>query len=308
MEQRYCDGQERNEFLSANEENGYDFALEMRLRELSPDLHKRFTDTVFALQFILSNYKLLFPEYTDHTELHSLNVIDFCNKIIGDDLVKMNADEIYCLLVSCYFHDTGMGIGKKDYETFLKEIDVGDYFETHDKNNAQRTVRDFHNEFSGKFIAKYADLFDIPSKEHLRAIIQISRGHRKTDLKDTEQYPIALRVPNGNTICLPYLAAMIRLSDEIDVTSARNSHLLFDIPKTLSNSQDMEYYKHEAVKEMIAEKDRFVVVYETDIPRVEKELEMLFAKMQQTLDCCREATNGRTGYTITQKEIVGKKI
>ena len=137
MERQYSNGQERKESLSANEENGYDFALEMRLRELNPDLHKRFTDTVFALQFILSNYKLLFPEYTDHTELHSLNVIDFCNKIIGEDLVKMNADEIYCLLVSCYFHDTGMGIGKKDYETFLKEIDVGDYFETHDKNNAQ---------------------------------------------------------------------------------------------------------------------------------------------------------------------------
>ena len=53
----------------------YDYALEKRLRELDKNLHLRFTDTVFALQNVLSNYKLIFPDFTDHTELHSLNVI-----------------------------------------------------------------------------------------------------------------------------------------------------------------------------------------------------------------------------------------
>ena len=53
----------------------YDYSMERRLRDLSPELHKRFTDAVFGLQHVLSNYKLIFPEYTDHTELHSLNVI-----------------------------------------------------------------------------------------------------------------------------------------------------------------------------------------------------------------------------------------
>ena len=286
----------------------YDFTLEKRLRELSPDLHKRFTDTVFSMQFILSNYKLLFPEFTDHTELHSLNVIDFCNKIIGPQIDKMNADEIYCLLVACYFHDTGMGISKKDFEQFLTEIDFGDYFETHDKTNARRIIRDFHNEFSGRFIAKYADFFDIPSKEHLGAIIQIARGHRKTDLTDTAAYPTVLKVPNGNTVCLPYLASVIRLSDEIDITAARNSHLLSEIPAMVSDMQMMEYQKHDAVKDMTIEKERFTVTYSTDSPTVETALFALFAKMQTTLDECRAATNGRTEHYITQKEIAGKKV
>lgn len=286
----------------------YDFTLEKRLRELSPDLHKRFTDTVFSMQFILSNYKLLFPEFTDHTELHSLNVIDFCNKIIGPQIERMNADEIYCLLVACYFHDTGMGISKKDFEQFLTEIDFGNYFVTHDKTNPRRIIRDFHNEFSGRFIAKYADLFDIPSKEHLGAIIQIARGHRKTDLTDTAAYQTALQVPSGNTVCLPYLASVIRLSDEIDITAARNSHLLSEIPSMVSDMQMMEYKKHDAVKEMTIEKERFTVTYSTDSPAVETALFTLFAKMQTTLDECRAATNGRTEHCITQKEIVGKKV
>ena len=94
----------------------YDYALEKRLRELDKDLHLRFTDTVFALQNVLSNYKLIFPDFTDHTELHSLNVIEFCNNLIGSQINRLNADEIYCLLLGCYFHDTGMGISKTDFE------------------------------------------------------------------------------------------------------------------------------------------------------------------------------------------------
>lgn len=61
--------------------SNFDFSLERRLKELSPELHSRFTDTVFALQQILSNYQLIFPLFTDHTELHSLNINEFCNKL-----------------------------------------------------------------------------------------------------------------------------------------------------------------------------------------------------------------------------------
>ena len=203
--------------------------MERRLRDLDPQLHRRFTDTVFGLQYILSNYKLLFPKFTDHTELHSLSVIDFCNHLIGDQIGLMNADEIYALLVGCYFHDTGMGISEKDYVAFSKEIDFGDYFDTHSREDIPGIIRDFHNEYSGLFIRKYAPFFEIPSKEHLWAVIEIARGHRKTSLMDEDQYPLALKVPGGGTICLPYLTALIRLSDEIDVTAARNPALLYDL-------------------------------------------------------------------------------
>ena len=50
--------------------------MERRLKLLDPEVHRRFTDGVFALQYNLSNYKLIFPEYSDHTNLHSMTVID----------------------------------------------------------------------------------------------------------------------------------------------------------------------------------------------------------------------------------------
>ncbi len=288
--------------------NNYDYAMERRLRELSPELHGRFTESVFGLQHILSNYLLIFPTFTDHTELHSLNVIDFCNRIIGSGLGTLNADEIYSLLMGCYFHDTGMGIRKKDYDEFFNYIDFGDYFETHSRDCIPDIIRDFHNEFSGCFLKKYSSLFDIPSDEHLKAIIQISRGHRKTDLTDEKEYPIAMPVKGGNTICFPYLSGLIRLADEIDVAAGRNLSFLYD-SDTLTNEKDIiEFGKHEAIKDVFVYEDKFLLHVATEDDFVFNNIKKMSKKMQKTLDECRFAVNGRTPHTITQKTIEIKRI
>lgn len=283
--------------------DNYDYAMERRLHELSPKLHKRFTESVFGLQHILSNYLLIFPTFTDHTELHSLNVIDFCNRIIGSQLNNLNADEIYCLLMGCYFHDTGMGIRKKDYDEFFKNIDFGNYFDTHSRDAIPDIIRDFHNEFSGQFLKKYSSLFDIPSEAHLRAIIQISRGHRKTDLRDEKEYPIALPVSGTSTICLPYLSALIRLADEIDVASGRNLSFLYD-SEILTNEKDIiEFGKHEAIKDVVVYEDKFVLLVAAKDEFVLNNIKKMSLKMQKTLDECRLAVTGRTPHTITQNRI-----
>ncbi|MBQ5399272.1 MAG: hypothetical protein IIU14_07535 [Ruminococcus sp.] len=288
--------------------DNYDYAMERRLRALDPELHKRFTESVFGLQNILSNYLLIFPTFTDHTELHSMNVIDFCNRIISSRLEKLNADEIYCLLMGCYFHDTGMGIRKKDYDEFSRRIDFGDYFETHSRDNISDIIRDFHNEFSGLFIKKYAALFDIPSQEHLKAIIQISRGHRKTDLTDESEYPTALPVSGGNTICLPYLSGLIRLADEIDVAAGRNLSFLYTTSNLTNEKDIIEFGKHDAIKEVEVYEDSFVLVIRTDDENVYGNIQKMSLKMQKTLDECRRAVEGRTPYEITQKTIELKRI
>lgn len=286
-----------------------DYALEKRLRELDKDLHQNFSDSVLVFTHILSNYKLIFPDFTDHTELHTLNVIEFCNKMIGNQINKLNKDEIYCVLLGCYFHDTGMGISQKDFEEFSSQIDFGDYFNNHDRNNFPEIIRNFHNEFSGLFIKKYAKFFEFPSEAHLFAIIEISRGHRKTDLFDQKQYPVHLSIPNSeNTICVPYLTALVRLADEIDVTAARNSHAIYDISKITKEIDLIEFMKHEAVKDLLVEEKEFVMVVDTDDESVLKNLTVMAGKMQKTLDYCRSVVNDETSYQITQERVVIRKL
>ena len=205
--------------------------------------------------------------------------------------------------MGCYFHDTGMGISKRDFEEFSEKIDFGDYFLTHDKDNYPEIVRNFHNEYSGLFIKKYAKFFEFPSEEHLFAVIQISRGHRKTNLFDTKEYPVALKVPNGNTICLPYLSALVRLADEIDVTASRNSEAIYDLSKIVVESHLIEFMKHEAVRGLEIKEKEFIMYISTKDEKILKSLNVLADKMKKTLDECRSVVNNQTPFRITQEEI-----
>ena len=276
------------------------FKMERRLRELDPDLHKRFTDAVFALQNYLSNYKVIFPEFTDHTEFHSLTVLDFCNQILGDQVERMNAHEMYALLMSCYLHDSGMGITMDMYREFSSQMDFGDYFSSHARDDYPAIIRDHHHEFSGLFIRKFAPLFDIPSEADLQAVVQVSRGHRRTDLWDETEYPAALAMPDGSTVCLPYLAALIRLADEIDVAQDRNLLLVFDTDCLVHEKDIMIYNVILAVKKLEITDEAFTVLVDTSDQNILEGVVKVTKKMQQVLDYCRDVVSHRTPYEITQ--------
>ncbi|MBQ7221730.1 MAG: hypothetical protein IJS28_12215 [Synergistaceae bacterium] len=287
----------------------YDFLLERTLRAKDGDLHTRFTDTVFALQNILSRYTLLFPEYTNHSEFHCINVIEFCNAIIGpEQLGKLNPDELYVLLMSCYLHDTGMAISRKDYDEFRGNLDEKGYFELDPSRKISDFIRDYHHEFSGFFIRKYADILDVPSPEHLFAIIQTARGHRRTNLYDAEEYPSALQLSNGNTVCLPYLAALIRLADEVDIIAGRNPKLLYDIELLTDNKQIIRNKLLASVPDMEIMPDSFIIEVRTDDAELMVVVQEMAEKMQATLDLCRSVVRERTPFRISQERIEMRRV
>ena len=143
--------------------------------------------------------------------------------------------------------------------------------------------------------------------QHMFAIIQISRGHRKTNLLDRDQYPLYLDMPSGNKVCLPYLAALVRLADEIDVTASRNSSAIYDLSKITGEIDIIEFMKHEAVKGLEIEKDQFTMLVQTDDEEIYERLCLVASKMQKTLLSCKEAVK-ETPYSITQERVVVKRI
>lgn len=285
-----------------------DYLLEQRLFQLDPQLHRRFTNTVSIMPLSLDSYRRLFPEYTDHSIFHSMNVLQFCNDLIGEEQIeRMSAYECYVLLMSCYLHDIGMGISESDYEEFKVHLDYEDYFRQPGRDVAD-FVRDNHHEFSGLYIRKYADLLEIPSPELVFAITQVARGHRRTDLFDVNEYPTYLQINGNSPLNLPYLAAVIRMADEIDVVRHRNPSLLYDI-ETLTDAHQIECNRLlQAVPRMDILPDKFVldVLIEDELSGDEKLLENIrnmAGKMQKTLDVCRSVTELRTPFRITQKHV-----
>lgn len=280
------------------------YLCEQKLKRENPQLHKRVVDSVVCVERMLVKYQNIFPTYTDHTVLHSINIIDFCNHLIGKNIDQMNADEIYVLLMGAYLHDSGMGITMSDYENFRKKIDFGDYFDTHDQENIPDIIRDFHQEFSGEYIKKYTEIFDIPSQEHLFAIVQVARGHRKTDLWDTEEYPEEICLSNGNKIHLPYLASLIRLADELDIAADRNLQFLYDAEMIDNEYSKMEFKKHQTIRQLNINEDSLVMIVDRSDENVYQGVLELKEKLDQTFQECRKVIRERTPYRIAQREIL----
>lgn len=282
------------------------YLLERKLREESKDLHKRAAESVFVLQTMLSKYLTRFPDFTDHSFLHSMNVIDYCNRIIGDEQIKkLCPEECYVLIMSCYLHDIGMGVGNRDFAEFSKKLDFGDYFDNHDRENDAEIVRAFHNEYSGLFIRKYSKLFDIPSEEMTRAIIQVARGHRKTDLLDSNEFG---DIRDGDAIIrTAYLSAVMRLADEIDVASDRNPILLFG-DKTIEGERSIiEFGLHESILYVDVGDDAVTLHTRPKSAEYRPKIEALADKITDTLNYCRTVAEQTSDLRIRQNRIIIKE-
>ena len=282
------------------------YLLERKLREGSKDLHRRTAESIYVLQTMLSKYLTRFPDFTDHSVLHSMSVLDYCNRIIGDDEIdKLCPEECYVLIMACYLHDIGMGIGDRDYAEFSKKLDFGDYFDSHDRNDDADIVRAFHNEYSGLFIRKYAELFDIPSEELTRAIIQVARGHRKTDLLDSSEFG---DIQAGEArIRTAYLSAVMRLADEIDVASDRNPVLLFNTAKLTKEKDIIEFGMHESILHVDVDEKAITLYTRPKSPEYGPRIDRLAEKITDTLFYCRETAEKMSDLRITQDRVILKR-
>ena len=115
-------------------------------------------------------------------------------------------------------------------------------------------------------------------------------------------------MPNGNTVCLPYLAALIRLADEIDVAADRNSHILHDISDLRDAYQIYCNMLQEAVTRLHVHPDSFIMDVRTRDETIYRGLCEVREKMQETLDLCRAVVHARTPYRITQERVEMRTI
>lgn len=278
-----------------------DYGIERRLAQRSPELHSRYRDCVVISQRMLSRYENYFPDFTDHTVLHTLDILNLYNQLIGSQMERLTAEDLYVLMMGALFHDVGMGVSLSDFEQFRAVLGLP---EPVDDTARAWAVRDYHQELSGLYLEKYWNMLDFPNEAYARAIIQVCRGHRKTDLMDQTGYPPQFEVEPGKAVSLPYLAALLCLADELDIAAERNVSFLYDVEKMPSARDRREFRKHMAIRRVELEPEQVVVYAWTEDPEIRAGVKEVTDKLRDKLLMCRRVAAERSSFVITQADVV----
>jgi len=281
----------------------FNFLAENNLQRLSPELHDLYTRCVAAADELLGQYLNTFPEFTDHSLLHSMEVTNLANRLISNRINELCAEELYILLMAALLHDIGMGYSPEDLEMRQPE-GYSNYLKAHSGEDIHEYVRKNHHELSALFVMDFWKECLIPDEKMAAAIAEIGRGHRKTDLMDTTLYPTDLRLGKG-TVNMAYLAAVIRLADDIDISSSRNLQLMFTgfVPST--NVHASAFQIHRLLTSEFAD-DKLILKAQTGNIHEYNELMELYRKVSETLAYCQEVAVTRAGINLPVMHIENK--
>lgn len=280
---------------------GTDYGVEMELAKLNTNLHQRYRNCVSVSQRMLTRYENYFPYFTDHTFLHTMNILDFCNQLIGEQLSLLSEDDMYVLMMGALFHDVGMGVSLSDFEEFCGELGI---IVPKEQEERASVIRVNHQEFSGLFFKKYWKMFDVPNADYAHAIIQVCRGHRKTDLLDEKEYPRKYEVDTGKTVSLPYLAALICLADELDISANRNISFLYDV-ESMPFERDRKIFQgHIAIRGVELTEDEVLVRAVSEDEEIRQIVRETCDKLKEKLLLCRRVVEERSSFHIFQKDVV----
>jgi hypothetical protein len=190
---------------------------------------------------ILQGFITNFPDYTDHSINHSKSVIGYAELVMAEELNKLNQDETYIFIMAGFLHDIGMCPTSK-MKTRILESDK--FIESN--KSFENYLREIHHELSFEYITTHWEKLGIINETYAHAIGMVGMGHRVVNLLNFEEYKPEFIVKSGTDyVCLPYLAAIIRIADELDITNDRTPDLLYSeyLPKNLVSKREWDKHK-----------------------------------------------------------------
>jgi len=264
--------------------------LEIRLRDLNPNLFSALQETKNEVKLLLNQYNKNFPEYTDHSIHHTEEVFNIVDEILNDDeIVNLNSDEIYVLSMSSYLHDIGMCIPENKIKHIADTEDLLKERELHPEIKRENYLRDIHHTLSRKFILEEWELLKIPTKKYAEAIALVSEGHRVVDIGNPDIYTPKFFVKNGREfVCLPYLAAILRIADELDITNIRTPKLLTKYYMPENEKSVIEWKKHIANTQRNFAENFVEFDIECSNHQMLASLEDQFNKIKDVLNFCQK--------------------
>ena len=284
--------------------------IEKILSTQNAGLYSLLTDTINEVNLLLGKYSANFPTYTDHSIEHVKEVFYLASELLTPhELENLNEDELYVLACACFLHDVGMCIPPDRIEELTSTENFRNYKSLYPESSAEDFLRNIHHELSHDFILKEWELLKIKNDRYAKAIALVAQGHRKVDLSNTDIYETKFFVkPGRDFVCLPYLASVLRVADELDVTNVRTPRLLTKYYMPNNEQSAKEWRKHIATTQVNFTEDK--VLYEVICAdqNIYAALQEQFEKIQSVLNYCQKIIRGianteKRAYCLSIREI-----
>jgi len=248
-----------------------------RLKEKNANFYARLTNNISKIDKYLEGATL--PFYTTHGIEHSESLIDTFDKLLPHNIKEdMNALEIFILLSSAYFHDVGMAVKLDDVDSQQPDQCKKDYDEKLD------FIRRTHAERTYRFIMKKEtrEKFDL-DKGIASVLADICRAHSDNKYKDKDEicnsniYPFEhkkgiektfkillqkepLKAVNKYKVRIHFLAALLKLCDELDINYQRAYEKFDDKREDIPPISEFEHQKNKLILGINIDSNKFEII------------------------------------------------
>lgn len=226
------------------------------LRTKSKKLYENYKDNCTVVQRMLEKYKKIYPNISDYSIMHFIDIAEFCDLIMDKQRLKdLNEDECYCLLVAALFAHTGFGLDKERMNKYINKLGIQKQAES---LTFFQIMSKYHVLFSACLVEEYGDIFEFPSEIHKYAIISMLRfiGRNSDDINQLEE---VLLLDNKNTVRLKELAAILSIGNQLAELKNTNLDLSYeDFDKY--NSEEIVGFVERNVVKSIEAKDRKLMI------------------------------------------------
>ena len=201
---------------------------------------------------LLNNIKIRLPEYTSHSETHSINVLENMWKIIPQQTKdNLSLVELILLIYSAYLHDIGMFIDDNDINGILDNSEYKNFkakwLKIYDKDVEEIEilkdfVRNIHAQRSEQYIENNKNLFIISEINYSSILKRICGGHI-LNIEQISQYCENSKIAN---YCVneKYLTIILRIADLLDIYPNRTPYVLYEKIKPKNEISIQEWEKH----------------------------------------------------------------
>jgi len=239
----------------------YEISLIKLVENQNPRLYGRLIDIREKAKPSLSYTQGKFPYYTPHDFTHSLAVEENINWLIPDNVKqKMETFEIFFLIVAAWLHDWGM-VGKP-----------GENSESIRETHHLRTENNFEELHEKLHIDEH----------EARIIGRICKGHRRVNLRSSEYDDVVFQ---SVKIRRRFLAALLRIADECDITHNRTPEVIYFSIHPMGDAE-VEFNKHLSITGIgqLSERHKINISAIARDPKGARTLREVAQKIQRELD------------------------